>query len=217
MSNIDQPLYGEAAVQVRDQLATLPAPAVRAQLRAAADPRPTSHPADDTTTPAETAREHTTPAPCHLYPGLCTSVDGEDGDQVDENGRHFDHGGDAITVPSRSHPDDPEIWAEFTHVSAGVPHIGFMGESLTPDQAYEKADQLRQFADQLDDLAHQVHIARSLYGLRQARQTADPAFAEVLTIMEKAIVEDGANPDEVSDEVLRILRQTRAEQAGDAR
>jgi hypothetical protein len=151
-------------------------------------------------------------ASCHMYPGLCVRIDGEEGEAVDENGRHFDHGSYAYTVPSGEMPeDDPEIWAEFVHVSSGVPHISFMGEDLAPDQAHEKANQMRKFADELDELAYQVQVARGLFNLRQARETADPAFAEVLTIMEKAIVEDGADPGEVSDEVLRILRQARAE------
>lgn len=104
-------------------------------------------------------RAKNTPNACHVYPGLCVSVDGEDGDQVDEHGRHFDHGGRAITVPDSKCPGDPEIWAEFCHVSAGTPHIGFMGEALTTGQAREKAAQLRKFADEMDALADQVDVS----------------------------------------------------------
>ncbi|MGX9887326.1 DUF6907 domain-containing protein [Streptomyces sp. NPDC002276] len=109
------------------------------------------------------AREHRedyVQPPCHMYPGLCTSIDGDDGDAVDEHGRHIDHGGDAITVPSGPLPyDDPEIWADFTRISTDVPEIRFMGESLTPEQTHEKARQLRAFANSLDGLATQVTMA----------------------------------------------------------
>lgn len=104
-------------------------------------------------------RAKNTPAACHVYPGLCTSQDGEDGDQVDEHGRHFDHGGRTITVPDSKCPEDPEIWAEFVHISAGTPCIGFMGEDLSTGQAREKAAQLRKFADEMDQLADQVDVA----------------------------------------------------------
>lgn len=93
---------------------------------------------------------------CPDYPGLCAVTDGKDRTNVDENGRHFDHAGRSYTVPSAAHPEDPPIWAEFVHVSAGTPHIGFMGESLTPDQARVKTRQLRKFADELDALADQA-------------------------------------------------------------
>lgn len=108
------------------------------------------------------AREHAknTPDACHVYPGLCVIKDGENGDSVDANGRHFDHGGRAITVPDSKCPEDPEIWAEFCHVSSGTPpHIGFMGSDLTTAQAREKAAQLRKFADEMDQLADQVDVA----------------------------------------------------------
>jgi hypothetical protein len=51
MSNIRQPLYGEAAARVRDQLAATPAPAIRMREATA----PTGHPHPLLT---ETAREH---------------------------------------------------------------------------------------------------------------------------------------------------------------
>lgn len=97
---------------------------------------------------------------CPVYPGLCTVTDGEDRINADENGRHFDHTGRTITVPSDTRPEDPEIWAAFVHCSASVPKIGFMSEDLTTGQAREKAQQLRQFADQMDELADQVEAFR---------------------------------------------------------
>lgn len=159
--------------------------------------------------PADGAREHSEPTTCHMYPGLCVQQDGEDGDSVDENGRHVDHGGRTYSVPCPETPDDPQIWAEFVHLSTSTPHIGFMGESLTPGQTYEKAAQLRRFADELDHLADQVHVARALANLRRARETASEPFAQVLTIVEKAIVEDEADPADVWDEVLTLLQQAR--------
>ncbi|KND40100.1 hypothetical protein [Streptomyces stelliscabiei] len=107
------------------------------------------------------ARERAKSAPnaCHVYPGLCIVEDGESGDAVDEHGRHYDHAGHSYTVPSATRREDPEIWAEFVHVSAGTPHIGFMGETLTPAQAREKAVHLRKFADEMDALADQVEVA----------------------------------------------------------
>lgn len=107
------------------------------------------------------AREHAknTPNACHAYPGLCTSQDGEAGDQVDEHGRHIDHGGRTISVPGLEIADDPEIWAEFIHLSSSTPKIGFMGADLTPAQVREKAAQLRKFADEVDALADQVDVA----------------------------------------------------------
>lgn len=106
-------------------------------------------------------REHAKrlPGACTVYPGLCTSVDGEAGDQVDEHGRHYDHGGRTISVPGLEIADDPEIWAEFIHLSSSTPKIGFMGADLTPAQVREKAQQLRQFADEADALADQVDVA----------------------------------------------------------
>ena len=161
----------------------------------------------------EQAQPHpdTEPTPCHLYPGLCTVIDGEEGDMVDENGRHYDHGGNAISVPGLEVEGDPEIWAEFTHISAGKPpHIGLMGFDLTPDQARVKAREMRQFADQLDNLADQVATARALHDVRTVRETAGPAFAEILTIVETAIVRDDADPTEVFDHVLKLMDQTSA-------
>jgi hypothetical protein len=149
---------------------------------------------------------------CTVYPGLCTITDGEDGTNGGEDGRHFDHGSHAIGVPGLEVEGDPEIWAEFTHISAGTPpHIGFMGFDLTPDQARVKARELRQFADELDVLADQTATALALYDVRTVRETAGPAFAEILTIVEDAIVRDGADPAEVFDHVLRLMARTRAE------
>lgn len=148
---------------------------------------------------------------CTVYPGLCTSIDGEDGDQTDENGRHFDHGSHAIGVPGLEVEGDPEIWAEFTHVSAGTPpHIGFMGFDLTPDQARVKAREMRQFADELDTLADRVATARALHDVRTVRETASPSFAGILTIVETAIARDGADPTEVFDHVLKLMDQASA-------
>ena len=104
-------------------------------------------------------RAKNTPGACTVYPGLCTSVDGEDGDEVDENGHHFDHGGRTYYVPGSEISDDPEIWATFTHLSGSTPRIGFMGEDLTTGQAREKAAQMRKLADEMDALADQVDVA----------------------------------------------------------
>lgn len=104
-------------------------------------------------------RTKSTAQPCHVYPGLCVVEDGESGDAVDEHGHHYDHAGHSYTVPSSKCPNDPEIWAEFVHVSAGTPHIAFMGETLTPDQTREKATQIRKLADEMDALADQVETA----------------------------------------------------------
>ncbi|MFM9593375.1 hypothetical protein ACKI1O_28805 [Streptomyces scabiei] len=154
------------------------------------------------------------PTTCTVYPGLCTVTDGQDGTNTDENGQHFDHGSDAIGVPGLEVEGDPEIWAQFTHVSAGTPpHIGFMGFGLTPEQAHDKATELRRFADDLDHLADQVHVARALRNLRTVRETADGPFARILTIMEDAIVRDGADPVEVGDRILELMAQARAEKA----
>jgi hypothetical protein len=165
-----------------------------------------THPRVDT--PAATAE----PTPCHMYPGLCTTRDGEEGDVVDEDGRHVDHGSDAISVPGLEVEGDPEIWAQFTHVSAGnPPHIGFMAVDITPEQAHVKARELRQFADQLDDLADKVAVAQTLHDVRTVRETASPAFAAILAIVENAIVRDGADPAEVFERVLELMNQAHAE------
>jgi hypothetical protein len=107
------------------------------------------------------SRERAKNRPCHVYPGLCTTLDGDAGDSVDANGRHYDHGGDMHFVPGLEIPGagDPEIWAAFTHVSAGTPYIGFMGFDLTPSQARAKAQEMRRFADEVDALADQVETA----------------------------------------------------------
>lgn len=160
------------------------------------------------------AREHTEPTPCHMYPGLCTSIDGDGGDEVDENGHHFDHAGRVYSIPGLEIPDDPEIWAHFLHLSGSTPNIAFMdGGALTPDQARVKAQELRLLADDMDALADQVEVARALHNLRKARETADAGFAEVLTIMENAIVRDGADPVEVGERVLDLLHQAMTERA----
>ena len=155
------------------------------------------------------------PNPCHMYPGLCTTQDGEPGDVVDEDGRHVDHGSDVRFVPGLEIPGDgdPEIWAQFTHLSAGKPpHIGFMGHDLTPEQARTKAHELRQFADELDVLADKVAVAQTLHDVRTVRETASPAFAGILAIVENAIVRDGADPAEVFERVLQLMNQARAEE-----
>ncbi|MBE4799950.1 hypothetical protein [Streptomyces caniscabiei] len=149
------------------------------------------------------------PALCHVYPGLCTTRDGEQFDDVDENGRHIDHGSDAIGVPGLEVEGDPEIWANFIHLSASTPKIGFMGHDLTPEQARTKARELRQFADELDDLADQTATACALHDVRTVRETAGPAFACILTIVENAIVRDGAHPAEVFERVLELMNQAR--------
>ncbi|MBE4789932.1 hypothetical protein [Streptomyces caniscabiei] len=149
------------------------------------------------------------PTPCHMYPGLCTTRDGEQFDDVDENGRHIDHGSDAIGVPGLEVEGDPEIWANFIHLSASTPKIGFMGHDLTPEQARTKARELRQFADELDDLADQTATACALHDVRTVRETASPAFAGILTIVENAIARDGADPAEVFERVLELMNQAR--------
>lgn len=105
---------------------------------------------------AETMIGMLTGTVCRVYPGLCTVTDGKDRVNADEDGHHFDHAGHAITVPSSTRPEDPEIWAAFVHCSTSVPKIGFMSEDLTTGQAREKAQQLRKFADEMDELAAQV-------------------------------------------------------------
>lgn len=166
---------------------------------------------------AETSgpREHTEPAPCHLYPGLCTSIDGEDGDEVDEDGRHIDHAGRTHYVPGMDIPDDPKIWAQFIHLSEGAPRIGFQGDDLTPDQARVKATELRQLADDMDILADQTEIARALHTLREARANADAPYAGVFDLMADSI-KGGAVPGAVFERVLELFAQVRAEGAAGA-
>ncbi|MCX4699548.1 hypothetical protein [Streptomyces sp. NBC_01373] len=96
---------------------------------------------------------------CHVYPGLCERVDGEAGDKVDADGRHFDHGGRTYFVPGLDLPEDPEIWAEFRHLSGSTPIIGFMGWDLSPAEVRLKAQELRRMADEMDTLADQVDAA----------------------------------------------------------
>ncbi|MDW8805604.1 hypothetical protein P1P68_12630 [Streptomyces scabiei] len=98
----------------------------------------------------------TEPTTCTVYPGLCTAVDGEDGDTVDEHGRHVDHAGATLSIPGHDIPDDPNVWAYFLHLSDSTPKIGVMGDDLTPAQAHQRAAELRRFADGLDALAVQV-------------------------------------------------------------
>jgi hypothetical protein len=149
-----------------------------------------------------------------MYPGLCTAQDGEDGDWVDADGRHFDHVGRTYSIPGVRVPEDPEIWADFIHVSDSTPKIGFMGADLTPEQARVKAREMRQFADELDVLADQTATALTLYGVRGVRETAGPAFAEILTIIEDAIV-CGNDPAAVFERVLELMAQARAENTAD--
>lgn len=125
-----------------------------------------------------TAGQPKTGTICHVYPGLCTSVDGEAGDQVDEHGRHYDHGGRTISVPGLENEHDPEIWAEFIHLSSSTPKIGFMGADLTPAQVREKAAQLRQFADEADALADQVEAFMRAGGAGMTTTAEDRAINE---------------------------------------
>lgn len=165
------------------------------------------------------AREHAEPTPCHMYPGLCVTQDGEDGDQVDQHGRHFDHGGKAITVPSARYPNDPEIWAEFTHCSGSTPQIGFMSESFTPDQAREKAQQLRQFADDLDNLADRTEaavradVANVVAIIRQRQANATGPLAEALGAMADLVEKTGA-PNAVAELVLHLAGRELSEARG---
>lgn len=150
------------------------------------------------------------PALCHVYGSLCTVRDGEDGDQVDEHGRHYDHSSDTISVPDEDAPRDPKIWAYLLHLSDSIPCVGFMGADLTPAQARIKAQQLREFADELDVLADQVDRALALHRIREARAAADGKWAQILDIVLDEI-EQGSDPEAVIDQVLSLMQRVRAE------
>ncbi|KUL26632.1 hypothetical protein [Streptomyces regalis] len=147
MSNPTRNVYGLMATPALDTQPTGHLPYLVAQAR--------SHPEQP-----QLATTAAVPSVCYLWGALCVSQDGTDGDQVDEHGRHFDHVGHTISAPSGELPDDdPEIWAEFIHLSDSHPHIAFMGETLTPDQARARAAELHEFADQMAALANQVDAA----------------------------------------------------------
>ncbi len=59
------------------------------------------------------------------------------------------------------------------------------------------------------EITNRVRFIRDLY---RARATADPAYAEILDIMLDA-TRDGADPADVSGQVLELLQQARAEKA----
>lgn len=143
--------------------------------------------------------------PCTDFPG-CEEVD-----------THDDHSTPEFAIRSYDKTREPLVWACVGHLSDSQPCVGFNGDDLTPDQAREKAGELRKLADAMEIMADRAHTWQALVNLRKVRETADPGFAEVLTIMEKAIVEDGADPVDVGDRVLELLQQARAERAAEAR
>lgn len=145
------------------------------------------------------------PRPCTVYP-WCVEVD-----------THDDHTGPEFLVRSYDEDTEPLVWACVGHLGDSLPYVGLNGADLSPEQAREKARELREMADQVEAMADQAEVARALTNLRKARETAYSGFAEVLTIMESAIVRDGANPVEVGERVLELLQQAHDESTGDTR
>lgn len=139
--------------------------------------------------------------PCTTFPG-CEEVD-----------THEDHSTPEFRIRSYDETKEPLVWACVGHLSDSTAYVGFNGDDLSPEQAHEKAAELRNLADSMETMADQAHTWRALANLRKVRETADPAFAEILTIMENAIVRDGAEPVEVGERVLELLAQARGERS----
>lgn len=149
--------------------------------------------------PADGAREHTEPAGCTVYPGLCT-----------ETGPHDDHSNHQLNADATGWP----LSLGFVHLADGTPLMyvdSGKAADFDPENAPKVAAELRAAAEAVEDMHAKVETARALARLRKVRETADVAFAEVLTIMENAIVRDGADPVEVGDRILELLAQVRAE------
>jgi hypothetical protein len=150
---------------------------------------------------------NTIAAPCPVYPGLCTAA--AEGD-VDTNGNHYDHASRTYGVTSTA--GDFAVYVEFIHPYGSTPFIGFEGDDLTPDQTRVKAQELRRLADDMDGLADQVQVARTLHRIHEARDQADGPWAEILDIV-LAQIEEGALADAVVEQVLVLFAQARAARA----
>ncbi|MEU3033499.1 hypothetical protein [Streptomyces griseoaurantiacus] len=151
--------------------------------------------------PAVAALLNEEPTGCTVWPGLCTKT----GDHDEHN--NFTHGYERTGWP---------VSVGFVETEDGQPVL-YVDNGLTsdfpPEHAPTVAQHLRDAADYLEGMQAKVETGRALARLRKVRETADTAFAQVLTIMETAVVRDGADPAEVGERVLELLAQVRA-QAG---
>ncbi|NJP73186.1 hypothetical protein [Streptomyces sp. C1-2] len=152
-------------------------------------------------TPCATAydADTVTSAGCPVYPGLCT-----------QTGGHTEHSNHTHGVDRTGWP----VSVGFVQLETGEPFL-YVDKGLAvdffPEDAPHTAAQLRAAADAIEGMAAKVETARALARLRKVRETADIAFATVLTIMERAVVNDGADPVEVGERVLELLAEVRAE------
>lgn len=149
--------------------------------------------------PAVAALLNEEPTGCTVWPGLCTKT----GDHDEHN--NFTHGYERTGWP---------VSAGFVTTEDGQPVLYVdhgLASDFPPEHAPTMAQHLRDAADYIEGMAAKVETARALARLRKVRETADAAFATVLTIMERAVVNDGADPVEVGERVLELLAQIRAE------
>ncbi|WP_420034668.1 hypothetical protein ACN2WE_21310 [Streptomyces sp. cg28] len=141
----------------------------------------------------ETKPEPTVPGTvaCRTYPQLC-----------DQTGPHDDH--------SRHHHGI--VATGFVHLTEGTPSLYIGVDEFDPTGAEDKALALEAEADHIRYMAEQVRVGQALARLRTARAAAPSAFAEVLDIIESAILE-GHDPVDVGERVQELVAQVRAKRA----
>ncbi|MFF4823127.1 hypothetical protein ACFY20_08830 [Streptomyces sp. NPDC001312] len=89
-------------------------------------------------------------APCQVYPGWCV-----------ETGDHIDHGSQEFLIRSYREIAEPLVFAGIVHLSDSQPYVSLQNESLSPAQAREKAQQLRELADAMDAMAAKAEAAKA--------------------------------------------------------
>ncbi|MFJ5155751.1 hypothetical protein ACIQCF_30105 [Streptomyces sp. NPDC088353] len=88
--------------------------------------------------------------PCPVYPGWCA-----------ETGDHIDHSSQEFLIRSYDEIAEPLVFAGIVHLSDSQPYVSLQNESLSPAQAREKAQQLRDLADAMDAMATNAETARA--------------------------------------------------------
>lgn len=143
------------------------------------------------------------PGACIVYPGLC-----------DETGDHVDHSNHQLSATNTEWPVSMGF-VELSRESGEATPLLYIdagrASDFTPEEAPLISARLRAAADAVDSMAASVRKGQALARLRAAREGADEAFAEILTIMEDAVVNRGADPADVGNRVLELMSQVRAE------
>lgn len=143
------------------------------------------------------------PRPCTVYT-WCEEID-----------THEDHSGPELLVRSYDETAEPLAWACISYLSDSVPCVGLNGADLTAEQAREKAQELRQLADAVDEMADtldavkRAHVDDVIAFVRERQANATGPLADALDAMANLIVKTG-DPDAVAELVLGVTTRVEA-------